>query len=218
MRYAVYFCPAAGSGLDAFGREWLSIETVPGVDAERFRTLTSNVRRYGWHATLCAPFELTGSATYEDLRRIAVDIARQTDAIELPLQLDQLGAFLALRPSGNESNVKQLAEQCVLHLNALRAPSTDEAWQRRAPQLDKTELALFRDYGYPYVLDRFRFHMTLSAPANDAEEQALRDWLAPKLATLAPAQVDALTLCREPAPGKPFEEIERLPLRARKPA
>jgi hypothetical protein len=218
MRYAVYFCPAAGSGLDAFGREWLSIDSVPGVAVERFQALTANVRRYGWHATLCAPFALAGSSTYEDLRRIAVDIARQTNAIELPLQLDSLGAFLALRPSVDESSVKQLAEQCVLHLNALRAPSSDEAWQRRAPHLDDTELALFRDYGYPYVLDRYRFHMTLSAPAGDAEEQALRDWLAPKLATLAPAQVDALTICREPAPGQAFEEIERLPLGARKAA
>ncbi|HTV86367.1 MAG TPA: DUF1045 domain-containing protein [Dyella sp.] len=215
MRYAVYFCPAAGSGLDAFGRTWLSIESVPGIAAERFGALTANVRRYGWHATLCAPFALAGSATYEDLRRIAVDIARQAGAIELPLQLDRLGAFLALRPSVDERGVKQLAEHCVLHLNALRAPGTEEAWQRRAPQLDETEMALFRDYGYPYVLDRYRFHMTLCAPVSDVEEKAVRDWLAPGLATLAPAHIDALTICREAAAGELFEEIERIPLGAR---
>jgi hypothetical protein len=215
MRYAVYFCPAEGSGLDAFGREWLSIDSVPGVAPERFQALTSNVRRYGWHATLCAPFTLAGSTTYEEMRRIVAEIARGADPIELPLQLDLLGMFLALRPSVDERHVKTLSEQCVLHLNALRAPGTEEAWQRRAPHLDETELALFRDYGYPYVLDRYRFHMTLSAPASETEEQALRDWLAPRLATLAPAQVDALTICREPAPGQRFEEVERLPLGTR---
>lgn len=218
MRYAVYFCPAAGSELDAFGRQWLSADSVPGVAPERFRALTANVRRYGWHATLCAPFALAPSANYEDLRRIAVDIAQQASAIELPLQLNRLGAFLALRPSIDESSVKALAEQCVLHLNALRAPGSEEAWQRRAPHLDEIERALFRHYGYPYVLDRYRFHMTLSAPASDAEEQALRDWLAPRLAKLVRAHVDALTICLEPAPGQPFEEIERIPLGARKTA
>lgn len=218
MRYAVYFCPAAGSELDAFGREWLSTETVPGIAPERLRTLTANVRRYGWHATLCAPFALAEPASYDDLRRIVADIAQHASVIELPLHLDRLGAFLALRPSVDEDDVKALSEHCVLRLNALRAPGTEAAWQRRAPLLDETELALFREYGYPYVLDRYRFHMTLSAPASDIEEQALREWLSPKLANLTPARIDALTICCEKEPGQPFEQIERMPFGAGKAA
>jgi hypothetical protein len=212
MRYAVYFCPAAGSALDAFGREWLSTEHVPGIAAERLRALTINVRRYGWHATLCAPFALADVATYEDLRWEVADIARRADVIELPLRVDRLASFLALRPSSGEESIKALSEQCVRRLNVLRAPSTEAAWQRRAPHLDETELALFRHFGYPYVLDRYRFHLTLSAPASDAEEQALRAWLAPRLAEPLPARIDALTICREKEPGQPFEPVERLPL------
>lgn len=214
MRYAVYFCPAADSALGALGHAWLGAETVPGMAPERWRALTGNVRRYGWHATLCAPFALADAWSYDALRSEVAAIARDTQVIELPLHLDRLGGFLALRPSGSEDSVKALSERCVRRLNTLRAPATDEAWQRRAPQLDEAECALFRQFGYPYVLDRYRFHLTVAAPASEAEEQAIREWFAPRLATLVFARVDALTLCREAAPGHAFEQIERLPVGA----
>lgn len=215
MRYAVYFCPAAGSALDTLGREWLSAERIPGIAPERLRVLTANARRYGWHATLCAPFALAEPAGYDDLHWEVADIAQRASGIELPLQLDSLASFLALRPCGDEQNVHALAEQCVRRLNVLRAPSTETAWQQRAPQLDETERELFRQFGYPYVLDRYRFHMTVSAPASPAEEQAIRKWFAPRLEDGMAAGIDALTLCRETAPGQPFERLERIPLGAR---
>lgn len=214
MRYAVYFCPAAGSALDVFGREWLSAENVSGMAPERLRALTANVHRYGWHATLCAPFALAEPAGYDDLRRIVADIAQQTSVIELPLHLARLKSFLALRPSGDEERVKVLSEHCVRRLNALRAPGTEAAWQRRAPHLDDMELALFRQFGYPYVLDRYRFHLTVSAPASEAEEQALRAWWVPKLNNPLFARIDALTLCCEKESGQAFEQIERIALGA----
>jgi hypothetical protein len=212
MRYAVYFCPAAGSALDALGREWLSVGSMPGIAPERLRALTANARRYGWHATLCAPFALADAASYDDVRREVVDIARYATRIELPMHLDGLAGFLALRPSGDEQDVHALAGQCVRRLNALRAPNTEAAWERRAPHLDEAELALFREFGYPYVLDRYRFHMTVSAPANPAETQAIRAWFVPRLANRVAACIDALAICCEKAPGQPFELLERIAL------
>lgn len=217
MRYAVYFCPAAGSALDVLGRQWLSAEDVPGIAPERLRALTTNVRRYGWHATLCAPFALAERMTYEDLHRIAADIAQQTSIIELPLHLDRLASFLALRPSGGEDDVKALADHCVRRLNPLRAPNSEGAWQRRIAQLDEVERALSREFGYPYVLDRYRFHMTIAAPASEAEEQAMRAWFASRLANPLIARVDALTLCCEKEPGHAFEQLEQIPLHAGNP-
>ncbi|GGA28142.1 DUF1045 domain-containing protein [Dyella nitratireducens] len=211
MRYAVYFCPAAGSELEAFGREWLSTDAVPGVTSERLRVLTSNVRRYGWHATLCAPFALAEQARYDDVRENVADIAQRTQAFEFALHLDRLAGFLALRPSAGETPAWMLAERCVRRLNALRAPVTDEAWQRKAVKLDAVERSLFRQFGYPYVLDRYRFHMTLCAPASEEEESALQAWLSPWVASLPPARIDAMTICREAEPGQPFEQIERFP-------
>jgi hypothetical protein len=213
MRYAVYFCPATGSGLEAFGREWLSTTAVSGMEPAFLRALLVDVRRYGWHATLTAPFALADGVSYDDLRQKVIDVAQQTAPFELPLQLDRLAGFLALRPSGNETAIQSLAEQCVRALSPLRAPLSEAAWQRRASGLDSHGLALFRQFGYPYVLDRYRFHMTLSAPAKEAEERALCAWLTPKLSNLPAAHIDALTLCREPEPGKNFERLERIPLR-----
>lgn len=212
MRYAVYFCPAEGSGLDVFGREWLATKAVPGITPENLQALLADVRRYGWHATLSAPFALADGVNYDGLRRNVAEIARQHDAFDLPLQLDALAGFLALRPAGDETAIHALAERCVRMLQPLRAPLSEAMLQRRAAGLDHVELTLLNQYGYPYVLERYRFHMTLSAPTTPADEQVLRTWLSSKIATLPPARIDALTICRESAPGNHFELIERMPL------
>ncbi|GLQ48510.1 phosphonate metabolism protein [Dyella lipolytica] len=213
MRYAVYFCPAEDSGLHAFGRDWLSTQTIPGMAPERLQALLAPARRYGWHATLVAPFALAEGVSYEDLRQKLDDIAQHVATFKLPLQLDKLAGFLALRPSGDEAAAQALSERCVLALNALRAPLTEDAWQRRAPHLGEDELRLFREYGYPYVLQRYRFHMTLCARASDEEEQALREWLSLKLTKPTHAHIDALTICCERELDQPFEQIERIALR-----
>lgn len=214
MRYAVYFCPAPGSALHAFGREWLATTHVPGIPSERLHGLLAEVRRYGWHATLSAPFALASHASYDDLHDRVADIAEHTSAFDIPLQLDTLAGFLALRPSGETQAIDALAERCVRDLNSLRAPVTKAAWHRRAATLDDTERALFLQYGYPYVMERYRFHLTLCAPTTEAEEHILRTHVMPEVRGAQLASIDALTLCREPAPGASFEPIARLPLRS----
>jgi hypothetical protein len=71
---------------------------------------------------------------------------------------------------------------------------------------------LLQKHGYPYVLDRYRFHLTLSAPASEPEEQAMRQWLESRVAALPPTRIDALSICREATPGAAFELLERIPL------
>jgi len=212
MRYAIYFCPAAGTALHMFGREWLSTTAVPGIEPARLQALLADVRRYGWHATLGAPFALADGKRYEDLRCEVARIAARVTPFELPLVLDRLAGFLALRPSGGAAAINALAGHCVRDLHALRAPLSETARQRRAAGLDDVELALLHRFGYPYVLERYRFHMTLSARTTPDEERVLYAWLSPKLATLPPARIDALTICRENEPGSDFEQLERIPL------
>jgi hypothetical protein len=212
MRYAVYFCPAADSAQGMFGREWLATTSVPGITQSRFQELMADVRRYGWHATLSAPFELAEHADDKTLHQNVAEIAQSFTPFELPLRIDWLGGFLALRPRADETHINALAERCVRDLNPLRAPVSKEAWHRRAGGLDEMERALFKEFGYPYVLHRFRFHMTLSAPATDNEEHALREYLLPKIATRSIARIDALTICCEQEPGRDFEAMARIAL------
>ena len=64
-------------------------------------------------------------------------------------------------------------------------------------------------YGYPYVFDEFRFHMTLSdrldPEAADEIKQAASTWFAPVLE--APLLLDRLCLYHETDAGKPFTRI-----------
>ncbi|SFS19365.1 Protein of unknown function [Dyella sp. OK004] len=220
MRYAIYYCPAEDSELGQLGSAWLAQagEGLPVLDAERSDALLADVRRYGWHATLRAPFELVEGASYAALRDAVAAVATAMPAFDLSLQLDRLAGFLALRPRGDSAAVDALAEACLHALEPLRAPPPAEALQRRAVGIDATEHLLLQRYGYPFVLDRYRFHMTLSAPATAPEEQRLREWLAPRVGALGAARVDALAICGEISPGSSFNLIERIALQGAKAA
>lgn len=215
MRYAIYYCPAPDSALGRFGAAWLDGMELPGISAPRRDELLADARRYGWHATLRAPFALAQGHDHADLCRVLVKVAREHAAFALPLRLDRLAGFLALRPAGGSDAIDALAAACLHATGTLRAPLTAEAQRKRAAGLDAVELAHLLDYGYPYVLDRYRFHMTLAAPAAAAEEHAMQAWLAPRAIELAPAPIDALTICRERSPGAAFEVVERIALAAR---
>jgi hypothetical protein len=68
-------------------------------------------------------------------------------------------------------------------------------------------------WGYPYVLDQWRFHMTLASGLERAEADRLREALDPLAAHLgkAPLLVDAVCLFEQPAAGAPFRLTARFP-------
>src|ERR1700754_4015741 len=76
-RYAVYFIPAADSQLYRFGRAVLQYDASSGQavrlpaelesQAEEWREATEEPRRYGFHATLKAPFHLAPSCSEAQL-------------------------------------------------------------------------------------------------------------------------------------------------------
>lgn len=217
MRYAVYFCPAPASALAALGRDWLSAEFapngIPGIARERWNRLLADVRRYGWHATLRSPFELSPDHDVDDLRRALAEVAGRHGPIQLSLRCARLAGFPCLRPVSESRAVNALAAACVEAVEPLRAPLADADFQHRAAGLDVIETHYLGRYGYPYVFERYRFHMTLSAPATVEEERALQRWLSIRASMLPAARIDALTLCVESSPGAAFEPLERIALR-----
>ena len=88
--------------------------------------------------------------------------------------------------------------------------------RREAAFHDDDQRDLLRRHGYPHVLNRWRFHMTLtdSLPAEpglcDTLHQAASSHFAAALAQ--PLACDALSLFIEPAPGQPFRLLQRYPL------
>jgi ribose 1,5-bisphosphokinase len=198
-RYALYLAPAPGSAWARFGAEWLA-----GNEA-----FLAQPRRYGFHATLKAPFRLSARARLDTLVADLERFCAARRAFTLPkLRVKLMADFLALVPEPAEPRLDRLAADCVVHFDRYRTPlHEDELARRRRTPLTARQDALLERWGYPYVLDEFRCHFSLTGP------------LGPRAAAVEPPQppreampVDAVSLFEEPSPGADFRLLRRVPL------
>lgn len=224
-RYAIYFAPAAPTPLADFGAAWLGRGpdgaarprlVVDGLP-EALEALTPSARRYGFHATLKAPFALAAGHDARGLDRALHDFAAARPAADgPPLRLSTEFGFVCLRPDGPSPSIDALAAEVMMRFDAFRAPLTEAALEkRRASALSPRQEALLVDYGYPYVLDEFRFHMTLTKPLAAVAAAAVAEAIGPRLAPIlaAPLRIDTLRLFGERDPGDGFVELASYPLR-----
>lgn len=226
-RYAVYFAPDPAGALAAAGRSWLGRDAETGVflmppaglgpGAAAWPALTAEPRRYGFHATLKPPFRLAEGRTADGLHAAVAALAAATPRFDLPgLQVAALDGFLALTETAPCAALDALAGACVADLDGFRAPPTEaELARRRKAALEPRHEAHLARWGYPYVFDCFRFHMTLTGRIGDERRrEALRRHLADHFAAALadPVAVDALCLFVEPEPGAPMVVAARLPL------
>lgn len=220
-RYAVYWTPGPGALAD-FGAAWLGwdpqqgravphpdLPGLPGPVAE----LTEEPRRYGLHATLKPPFRLAPGRTAAGLDRAVAALAARLAPARVPegLALGSLGGFLALLPAGDGAALDALAAEAVAALDAFRAePEPAELARRRALPLTPRQEALLARWGYPYVMEDFRFHVTLTGRLAPLAAERTAAALAPVLAPLLPRPfvLDALSLLGEDAGGR-FHLIAR---------
>jgi putative phosphonate metabolism protein len=228
-RYAIYFSPAKHSAWWNFGAHWLGRDehdntalpqpAVADIGPEDLKALTAEPRRYGIHATLKAPFHLSAGHQEADLVARLGRLAQTLAPVALgPLQLATLGNFVALVPQAPPADLQTLAAACVTGLDDLRAPLTEaELARRRSAGLDAREAELLALHGYPHVLERFRFHMTLTGPVDADTAQRVRQALAGEASRLnaqAPLSLDRLCLFVEQGPGAPFQRVIDLRLSA----
>ena len=225
-RHAIYFAPARQTPLWELGVRWLgrdpetgqpmAVPEVPGFSPERLAALTAPARRYGWHATLKAPFALREGVADYDLAVATRALASRLEAVPLPpLEVRETGGFLALVPVVPSSRVDTLAALCVEVLDPWRAPLDDaERARRDGGRLDARQRELLERWGSPWVFEQFRFHFTLTGPLEPDEGRRLGPWLSeyfePALAR--PGWVDGLAIFREPAPGEALQLVRRVPL------
>ena len=227
-RHAVYFAHRPNSAWWEAGCAWLGRDAasgaalpqppVPGLAAAEQQALTAAPRRYGWHATLKAPFALTAGAAPATLRERTRLLCGTLAPFTLPpLQVALVDDdFLALVPEGDTAAIDALARACVTGLHDLAAPlPTAELQRRRAAGLSPEEDALLLRWGYPFVLERFRFHLSLTGSlrqADTATVSALRRAAERWFADLPPTRVNAVALFSEPAPGADFALVEHIAL------
>ena len=222
VRHALYFLPPKGSGLEDFGDSWLGwsvtegrVVAHPQIADLPIATLTKRPRKYGFHGTLKAPFRLAKGVRESDLITEATALVSSIPAFEMPaLQITSLGSFLALVPGRESTELQQLASSLVSELDPLRAPLSDaELVRRRNAGLTPAQEMLLTKWGYPYVMDEFRFHLTLSGKLQATELQSLKSILQNHTShlTQTPVHVDDVGLVGEAEDGR-FHLIRRLPL------
>ncbi|MFK7945337.1 MAG: DUF1045 domain-containing protein [Paracoccaceae bacterium] len=221
IRYGVYYLPPEASALAVFGARWLGWDVASGRDVAHqeasidVAAVTATPRLYGFHGTMKPPFRLTDQSDQAALTRaIEALAARRAPFDAPPLRLARLGSFLALMPSSECPALRDLAEDCVKSLDTFRAPAGEaEIAKRRASDLTPRQDEILVRWGYPYILDEFRFHMTLTgkldADTGDAAEAALKE-LTTKL-TRDPMPVHEICLVQQ-IDGAPFRLLHRYPL------
>ncbi len=219
-RYAIYHLPAASLG--DFGAGWL------GWDARRGRALarpdglpadagalTEMPRRYGFHATLKAPFRLAEGRQPDHLALALRLLCDHLAPFRLALDARTDWGFVSLRPSEQPPQLLALESALVTRLDDFRAPLSAQEYDRRRPDALPAQARKHLDHwGYPFVLELFHYHLTLSGPLSAKDAEALRDALMPHLAPLiaAPMPVEAVALMGEDEAGF-FHLIEEIALR-----
>ena len=210
-RYAIYYAPPAEAAWSKWATDWL------GWDMEAGWAITATPRKYGLHATMKPPMRLATGTDEDALRAACAALAATRAPVRLEgLQVERLGRFLALRPLGDVSALNALAAACVTELDTFRAPASNaEIEKRRAAGLSAEQDTNLIQWGYPYVLDQFRFHITLTGKLPKGDLPAVEDYLATELAPLLPQpfEINDLALMGEAEDGR-FHLIQRYPLLA----
>lgn len=218
MRYALYFTPpaddplirsaAAWLGRDAFSGESLAVEETGPFPAEAFAALTEDPRRYGFHATIKAPFELAEGQSEDALVERYREFCASCSAFDIPsIVVGQLGPFFALIPAETHPPLQDFAAAVVEAFEPFRAPLSEADIARRKPErLSEAQRAHLLRWGYPYVMEEFRFHMTLTGPIEPTQAETMRQLTTARFAAFTdkPLRISGLALFVERERGAPF--------------
>jgi len=231
-RYAIYFCPTPETNLFISGSQWLGRNAVTGALIEpelpknirhkQWLTITDAPRRYGFHATLKPPFRLAEGVTVEELKSTLREFAQRHHSFQAPpLSVTTLGRFIALTLSSPSEELSQLAEDSVVEFDRFRAPATpEEIAQRLRPSFTPKEHEYTLRWGYPYVLDTWKFHMTLTGTLAPESIPPTLHHLQTRFAPIcaAPLLVNSICLFHESYPGALFHVQEQFMLNTDLPA
>ncbi len=226
-RYAIYYAPAPGSELERFGASLLGYDAYTGSEpafpdrvlqmAPDWRDLTADPRKYGFHATLKAPLSLASGKSETELVAACEAFAGTPRPIPVIKPVaDSIDGFIAVMPGEPSADLERLAADCTRAFDSFRAPLTPQDRARRNPsKLTPRQRDHLDRWGYPYVMEDFRFHMTLTGRlAVERREPVLRmlqdRFSAIGLEMLA---IDRIALFRQENPERRFRIVHHWQLR-----
>ncbi len=226
QRYALYYAPEPQSALGQFGNAWLgrdpetgdvlSRPAISGLTGAEIMAVTTSPSRYGFHGTLKPPFALPSGMNRSDLEAAVSRLCTTITPVTCgPLFLKTIGRFLALVPTDPVVELTDLAATLVRELDDFRQPEDEVAMnKRRAVGLSDRQEAYLVRWGYPYVMDEFRFHLTLTNKLSDDQIDPFKVALSGLIAPLCqePFTVREVCLFGDPGDQKPFRLLKRFPL------
>ena len=227
-RYAIYYAPARGSDLASFGAQLLGYDAFAGDDlpfpedvtrqAPDWQELTADPRKYGFHATLKAPFSLAEGRTEAELFAACSTFAATRRAIPVftPV-VGSISGFIAVIPAEPPQELLKLAADCVREFDCFRALLTEADRARRNPsQLTPAQREYLDHWGYPYVMEEFRFHMTLTGRLSGERREPILAMLKERFAALelATLAIDRIAVFRQDNAASRFRIVGQWELRA----
>lgn len=212
-RFAIYYVPPVGPLHDA-ASSWLGWDIIRGCSVKypdlaglpcSVADITKTPRKYGFHGTIKPPFKLADGCNFSDLQANIAQLCKGLAPVRTDgLNLTQLGRFLALTPTGTSDDLTELGARVVQELDGCRAPADDaELNRRRMAGLNPRQEAYLIKWGYPYVLEEFKFHLTLSGSLDPCLAARSKSILQPLLMPLLPSpfEINDLALCGEGKDG-----------------
>jgi hypothetical protein len=240
-RYAIYFVPAADSKIYRYGSSILGYDCYSGqpVDfpeevgqefgqefghesdngAVNWNELTAAPRRYGFHATLKAPFYLSPACSEHQLVNALQNFAGLGHAVHrLAPTVRLLNRFFAIVPVKAATSLDTLAASCTTIFAAYRAPmSPQERARRIALGLNQSQIQNLDRWGSPYVLSEFRFHMTLTGQVPVRRRKVVLGILLDgfhRMRVESAVPIDRLALLKQATPDASFRVVAEAPFKA----
>ncbi|WP_018321216.1 DUF1045 domain-containing protein [Bradyrhizobium sp. WSM2793] len=225
-RYAIYFAAGSDSALSRFGAELLGYDAYTGnelafpADALRvapdWRDVSADPRKYGFHATLKAPMALVSGRTEAELMAACAAFAGRPRPLPVirPV-VDSISGFIAVIPAEPVEALQQLAADCARDFDSFRATlSADDRARRKPEKLSERQRDYLDRWGYPYVMEEFRFHMTLTGRLDAERRGPILEMLRTRFAALGIEKlaIDRIALFRQDDASARFHIIDEWPL------
>lgn len=230
-RFAIYYTPSPEHPLTRAAVAWLgrdafadqapepSVENLFSTPCPVRENITAEPKRYGFHATLKAPFRLRPGTSILDLELSLCRFAQAWSPSPIgPLKIEVLDNFFALVPVNSIPALRGFSSRVVEEFDNFRAPMNQTELQRRLRSpLGETETIYLAQWGYPYVFDHFRFHMTLTGRIPAEDQPGVRKQLDRIFQPLLAEDyaVDALSLFVQEHPDADFVVRSQFLLRSR---
>ena len=185
-RVAIYFLPKKNSSLENFGKNLLGRD----INKKRKISLTRRQKyfinrgftyfdelkdyceqpaKYGFHATLKAPFRLKRNVKTKNFYDVISHIAAQHSRFKIKgLKIVYSKKFTFITSRKPNKLLINLENDLVKHLDTFRAELNKTEIKKRIPDsLTFKQNKYLKEWGYPFVFDQFKFHMTLMNQNNN---------------------------------------------------